>query len=346
MIGLSLFSKTNFRRVNCHAGENYLVRRITLMNVYEEVLQAEQRIRSYIRATPLDDSLALSQQSAAEVFLKLENLQHTGSFKVRGAMNKLLSLTPEEQARGVVTASTGNHGAATAFGLRTLNLAGTIFVPETASPTKVAAIQRYGARIETYGADCLETELYAQSYAREHGLTYISPYNDPQVVGGQGTLGVELMRQLEKIDAVFVAVGGGGLISGIAGYLKPVLPNVKIIGCLPENSPEMALAIKAGHHIQIEPKPTLSDGTAGGFEPGAITFELCQQLVDEYVLVREEEIAAALRWMLETHHQLIEGSAGVAIAGFQKFHEQYKGQNVVIVLCGANISLATLKQIL
>ena len=316
------------------------------MNVYDEVLQAEQRIRSFVRETPLEYSLALSQQCQAEVFLKLENLQHTGSFKVRGAMNKLLSLTPEEKARGVVTASTGNHGAATAFGLRTLNLAGTIFVPETASPTKVAAIQRYGARIETYGADCLETELYAQGYAREHGLTYISPYNDPQVIGGQGTIGVELERQSKKIDAVFVSVGGGGLISGIAGYLKQVLPEIKVIGCLPENSPEMALAIQAGHHVQIEPNPTLSDGTAGGFEPGAITFELCQRLVDEFVLVSEAEIAAAVRWMLETHHQLIEGSAGVAIAGFQKLHPQYKGQTVAIVLCGANISLTALKQIL
>ncbi len=317
------------------------------MNVYEEVLQAEQRIRSYVRETPLEYSLALSQQYAAEVFLKLENLQHTGSFKVRGAMNKLLSLTPEEQARGVVTASTGNHGAATAFGLRALQLSGTIFVPETASPTKVAAIKRYGARIETYGADCLETELYAQQYAEKNGLTYISPYNDPQVIGGQGTIGVELERQAEKIDAVFIAVGGGGLISGIAGYLKQALPgDVKVIGCLPENSPEMALAAQAGHHVQIEPKPTFSDGTAGGFEPGAITFELCQQFVDEYVLVSEGEIAAALRLALEAQHQLIEGSAGVAIAGFQKLHQEYKGQNVVIVLCGANISLATLKQIL
>ncbi len=317
------------------------------MNVHAEVLQAEQRIRPYVRETPLEYSLALSQQYDAEVFLKLENLQHTGSFKVRGAMNKLLSLTSEEKARGVVTASTGNHGAATAFGLRALHLTGTIFVPENAATTKIAAIKRYGARIETHGADCLETELYAQRYAEETGLTYISPYNDPQVIGGQGTIGVELKRQSEKIDAVFVSIGGGGLISGIAGYLKQALPNdVKIIGCLPENSPEMALAVQAGHHIQIEPKPTLSDGTAGGFEPGAITFELCQQLVDEYVLVSEEEIAAALRLILETQHQLIEGSAGVAIAGFQKLHSQCKGQNVVIVLCGANISLSTLKQIL
>jgi threonine dehydratase len=316
------------------------------MNVYEEVLAAEQRIRPYVRETPLDYSLALSQQYDAKVCLKLENLQHTGSFKLRGAMNKLLSLTSEEKARGVITASTGNHGAATAYGLRALQLSGTIFVPENASPTKVAAIQRYGANIETHGVNCLETELYAQKYAREHGLTYISPYNDPQVIAGQGTIGVEMMRQTEKIDAVFISVGGGGLISGIAGYLKQVIPAVKVIGCLPENSPEMAWAVKAGHHVQVEPKPTLSDGTAGGFEPGAMTFELCQQFVDEYVLVSEAEIAAALRWMLETHHQLIEGAAGVAIAGFEKLHQKFRGQTVVIVLCGANISLSTLKQVL
>lgn len=317
------------------------------MHVYEEVLQAEQRIRPYIRETPLEYSLALSQQYHAEVFLKLENLQHTGSFKVRGAMNKLLSLTPEEQARGIVTASTGNHGAATAFGLRTLDLKGTIFVPENAAPTKVAAIKRYGAKIETQGVDCLETEIHARQYATENGLVYISPYNDPQVIGGQGTIGFELERQAEKLDAVFVSVGGGGLISGIAGYLKQAVPHeVKVIGCLPENSPEMALAVQAGHHVQMEPKATLSDGTAGGFEPGAITFELCQQLVDEYVLVGEEEIAATLRLILETHHQLIEGSAGAAVAGFQKLHSQFIGQKVAIVLCGANISLATLKQLL
>lgn len=316
------------------------------MNVYEEVLQAEQRIRRYVRETPLEYSLALREQCDANVFLKLENLQHTGSFKVRGAMNKLLSLTPDEQARGVVTASTGNHGAAVAFGLRALQLPGTIFVPENAASTKVAAIKRYGAPIETHGVDCLATELYAQAYAREHGLTYISPYNDPQVIGGQGTIGVELLRQAEAIDAVFVSVGGGGLISGIAGYLKQALPAVKIIGCLPENSPEMALAVQAGHHVQMAPTPTLSDGTAGGFEPGAMTFALCQQLVDEYVLVREDEIATAIRWMLETHHQLIEGSAGVALAGLQKLPSPYSGQNVVVVLCGANISLTTLKQIL
>lgn len=316
------------------------------MNVYEEVLHAERRIRSYIRETPLEYSLALSQQYPADVFLKLENLQHTGSFKVRGAMNKLLSLTAEEKARGVVTASTGNHGAATAFGLRALNLAGTIFVPENASPTKVAAIKRYGATVESHGIDCLATEMYAQRFAREKGLVYISPYNDPQIIGGQGTIGVELERQSKKLDAVFVSVGGGGLISGIAGYLKQQLPGIKVIGCLPENSPEMALAVKAGHHVQLEPKPTLSDGTAGGFEPDAITFELCQRFVDEYVLVSEEEIAAALRLTLETHHHLIEGSAAVAIAGFQKLHRQFIGQNVAIVLCGANISLATLKQIL
>jgi threonine dehydratase len=317
------------------------------VNLSSEAIIAEQRIRPYLRETLLEHSLPLSESAGAQVFLKLENLQHTGSFKARGAMNKLLSLTPEEQRRGIVTASTGNHGAAVAFGLRTLNLPGIVFVPENASATKVAAIRRYGAEVRHHGATPLEAELYARRYAEKNDLIYISPYNDPAVIAGQGTIGVELARQCPHLDAVFIAVGGGGLISGVAGYLKAALQRpVSIIGCLPENSPEMAVSAQAGRFVVMESKPTLSDGTAGGFEPGAITFELCRALVDDYVLVTEAEIAAAMREFMETHHQMIEGAAGVALAGFAKLQDRFRRQNVVIIICGANISLATLKTIL
>jgi threonine dehydratase len=317
------------------------------VNLSSEAIIAEQRIRPYLRETLLEHSLPLSESAGAQVFLKLENLQHTGSFKARGAMNKLLSLTPEEQRRGIVTASTGNHGAAVAFGLRTLNLPGIVFVPENASATKVAAIRRYGAEVRHHGATPLEAELYTRRYAEKNDLIYISPYNDPAVIAGQGTIGVELARQCPHLDAVFIAVGGGGLISGVAGYLKAALPRpVSIIGCLPENSPEMALSVRAGRFVEMESKPTLSDGTAGGFEPGAITFDLCRALVDEYVLASEAEIAAAMRGFMETHHQMIEGAAGAALAGFAKLQDRFRQQNVVIVICGANISLATLKTIL
>lgn len=311
-----------------------------------EATQAEQRIRPYVRETPLEPALVLSQRGQGHVYLKLESLQPTGSFKLRGAMNKLLTLTPEQRAQGIVTASSGNHGAAVAYGLSRLGLQGQIFVPENASPVKVEMIRRFGAEVHSHGNDSGLTELYARDYADQHGMVYISPYNDEQIIAGQGTIGVELARQLDPIDAVFVTIGGGGLISGIAGYLKAARPGIKVIGCLPENSPVMAESVKAGRIIEMDSLPTLSDGSAGGIEPGAITFELCQKWVDDYVLVSEEEIKAAMRLAIETQHMLIEGAAGVAVAAYLKTAEQFPAQNVVIVICGANISLETLKSIL
>ncbi|HEU5014547.1 MAG TPA: threonine/serine dehydratase [Roseiflexaceae bacterium] len=314
-----------------------------MLDLFASIQQAEQRIRPYIRETPLEESLALSQISDADVLVKLENLQHTGSFKLRGALNKLLSLAPDERARGVVAASSGNHGAALAYALRLLGAHGTIFVPEHASPVKVAAMQRYGARVERHGDDSVITEAHARRYADEHGMAYVSPYNDLAVVSGQGTIGVELARQTEHLDAVFVSVGGGGLAAGIAGYLKTVWPHVRIVGCLPENSPVMARSVAAGQIVDMSSLPTLSDGTAGGIEPGAITFALCQQLIDEFVLVSEEQIAAAMRVFIEAHHMLIEGAAGVAVAGYSKQQQAWRGQRVAIIICGANISVSTLK---
>lgn len=317
-----------------------------MFDIKQEVVAAEKRIRSYIRQTPLDYSIALSHLSKANVYLKCENLQYTGSFKVRGAFSKLLSLTEAECRLGVVTASSGNHGAAVAFGLSKLGINGIVFVPEHASPTKVDNIRHYTSALEFYGTDTMHTEIHALQYAKEHQMIYVSPYNDPKVIGGQGTIALELTNQLTQIDAVFVAIGGGGLISGIAGYLKAVSPHTKIIGCLPENSPVMAECVKAGRIIEMETKPTLSDATAGGLEPGAITFEICQQYVDEFVLVSEDEIKQAIVSLIKTQHLLTEGAAGVALAAFLKHAQEYQNKNVVIILSGANISLEALKTVL
>ncbi len=314
--------------------------------VAKEVQNAELRIRPHIRETILDHSLYLSQLGKANVYCKLENLQFTGSFKARGAMNKVLSLTEEEQERGVVTASTGNHGAAVAFSLNKLNKTGTIFVPEIASKNKVEAIERMGAKVNFFGKDCVEAEAKAREFASQHEMTYISPYNDPQVACGQGTIGVELSQQLNQIDAVFVSLGGGGLISGIAGYLKSINPKIQVFGCSPENSQVMIQSVKAGEILDLPSLPTLSDGTAGGLEPGAITFPLCQALVDDYVTVTEEEIKKGLRLFMETHHMMIEGAAGVAVTSYLKICEQFEGKNVVIIICGANMSLEVLKSVL
>ncbi len=316
------------------------------MDILQEVLHAEERIRPYIRETMLERSAYLSHLGSANVHCKLENLQHTGSFKARGAMNKLLSLTPEERTRGVVTASTGNHGTAVARSASVLNASAIIFVTENASLSKVQAIERLGAEVRRYGEDCVVTEVHAREYAVRNRLAYVPPYNDPQVIGGQGTIGVELVRQLGEIDAVFVSLGGGGLISGIATYLKSVHPNVQIVGCSPENSPVMVRSVEAGRILELPSLPTLSDGTAGGLEARSITFELCRQLVSEYVTVTEDEIKASLRLFMEMHHMLIEGAAAVAIASYLKMRHRLVGNNVVIVICGANISLETLKGVL
>ena len=316
------------------------------VDVIKEVLQAERRIRRRIRETPLEYSYHLSEVASCNVYLKLENLQPTGSFKVRGALNKLLALTQEQRDRGVVTASSGNHGAAVAWVLSTLDAHGVVFVPEDASPTKVEAIQRFGAEVRRHALDVAITEEFARSYAETNRLEYISPYNDLHVIGGQGTIAVELARQLDQADALFVSVGGGGLISGVASYAKSAYDDVKVFGCLPQNSAVMAASVKAGRILKMESLPTLSDGTAGGIESGAITFDLCRKLVDDFILVSEEEIADAMRLFMASHHMMIEGAAGVAIASFLKTKEQFRDKNVVIVICGANISMDTLKTIL
>ncbi len=315
-------------------------------NILAEIIAAEQRIRPFIRETYLEPSPYFSDSTGAGVYLKCENLQHTGSFKARGALNKLLWLGDEARSRGVVTASTGNHGAAVAYALGQVGAQGIVFVPEQAASSKVETIERLGAEVRHYGTDSVEAEAYARQYAEGHGMTYVSPYNDPQIIAGQGTVGVELARQLDQIDAVFVAVGGGGLISGIAAYLKSLYPGLQIIGCSPENSQVMVQSIRAGQILDLPSSPTLSDGTAGGVEKDSITFPLCQALVDSFETVTEAEIARTLCQFLPVHHMLIEGSAAVPLAALQKRGQEFQAKNVVIVLCGGNIDLDTLKRIL
>jgi threonine dehydratase len=311
-----------------------------------DVPAAERRIRPHIRETPVERSPHLSEAGRADVWLKLENLQATGSFKLRGAMNKLLSLTPDERGRGIVTASSGNHGAAVACGLRVIGCRGVIYVPENCSPAKVANIRGYGAEIRTHATDSGVTEVHARRVAAENGQVYVSPYNDPVIVAGQGTVGLEIARQIPEVDVVYVALGGGGLISGIGGYLKSVRPGVAIVACSPENSAVMHHSVRAGRILAMESKPTLSDGTAGAVEEGAITLETCRRYVDRYILVTEEEIAAAMRLVIDRHHTLIEGAAGVAVAGYLKEAASVAGRTAAIVLCGANISRERLKEIL
>lgn len=317
-----------------------------MLDVKKAVLEAESRIRPYIFETQTLYAPAISKITNANIYLKCENLQYTGSFKVRGAFNKLLSLTQAEREKGIVTASSGNHGAAVAYGLNKLNLPGIIFLPENVSKAKVQNIENYCSQIKYYSTDCVQTELHALDYAKQHNMVYISPYNDPEVIGGQGTIALELLKQLKQIDAIFVPIGGGGLIAGIAGYIKSISPNTKIIGCMPENSPVMERSIQAGKIIEMDVLPTLSDATAGGIEPGAITFDLCQKYVDDYVLVSEQEIKNAMIMLLDTQHMLVEGAAGMTLACVLKSAKQFQNKNIAVILSGANISLDDLKSVL
>ena len=317
-----------------------------MTDLVSEIRDAHDRIRPYVRRTPAELSLPLSRMADGEVFLKLECFQETGTFKLRGATNRLLDLDEEGRRRGVVAASSGNHGLATAAAASRLGIPCIVFVPENASRTKVAGIQGRGVELRHHGEDCAETESYARRYADELGMIYVSPYNDPMVVAGQGTVGRELGEQVPRLDAVLVSVGGGGLASGVGSWLKSVRPNIEVIACSPEASPTMHLSLEAGRVVHPEIGPTLSDGTAGGLEDGAITLDICQRVVDWSVLVSEDAIAAAMRLMMARHHILVEGAAGVAVAGWAKERERLKGKRVAIVLCGANVSLDILRDVL
>lgn len=311
-----------------------------------DIVLGANRIGPNIRETPLDYSPYFSELTGANVYMKLENLQHTGSFKLRGAFNKLLLLTPEQRRAGCVAASSGNHGAAIAFAMKKLGVTGVIFVPEQTSSTKVDAITRAGGEVRFFGTDGLDTETHAREYANENDMVYLSPYNDADVIAGQGSIGVEIAKQLPKVDAVFIAVGGGGLISGVGSFLKSVNPAAEIVSCQPAASAVMTESVKAGEILDLPSEPTLSDGTAGGIEAGSLTFDICRDVVSKYVVVSEEQIAHAMREFIDSHHMLLEGAAGVAIAGFLEVADEYKEKNVVIIVCGGNISRETLKKII
>jgi threonine dehydratase len=311
-----------------------------------DIVLAANRIRRHIRETPLEHSPCFSQRTGANVYLKLENLQQTGSFKLRGAFNRLLTLTEEERQAGCVAASSGNHGAAVAWAMKELGVTGVIFVPEQTSETKVAAIRLAGGEVRHFGTDGLDTETRAREYARENGMVYLSPYNDEQVIAGQGSCGVEIARQLSPIDAVFVAVGGGGLIGGVGAFLKSVNPAVEIVSCQPAASRVMTESVAAGRILELPSLATLSDGTAGGIEADAVTFGLCRDLIDRFVVVDEDAIAAAMRDFIDSHHLLPEGAAGVAIAGFLAVAADYADKNVVIIVCGGNISREMLRKVI
>lgn len=304
-------------------------------------IAALQRIRTYIRETPLTQSRQLSESTRANVILKLENMQETGSFKLRGAANKLLTLPRDQAKRGVVAASNGNHALAVATIGRKLGLPVDVFVSELIHPSRRSRIEALQARVQAVSGDPLLAELAARREAERSGRTYVSPYNDTDVIEGQGTIAVEILRQLDEQgaagpDAIFVAVGGGGLIGGIGMHLDSAAPDTEVVGCWPENSPVLHECLRAGEIIEVPEKPTMSVSTAGGVEPGTVTFSIVRQVLDRSVLVTESEILDAARRIYRDDGQLIEGAAAVAVAAFLKSAGDYAGKTVAIVICGGN----------
>ena len=258
----------------------------------------------------------------------------------------MLTLSQSERERGIYAASTGNHGAAVAYACQKLDVPCVIYVPENSSEAKLANMKSFGAEIRVHGKDCMDGELKARKVADSTGGIYLSPYNDPEVVSGQGTISAEIASQCSGLDAVIVSVGGGGLISGVGGYLKSIWPDIEVIAASPENHAVMIHSLKAGEIIKIDPAPTISDGTAGGVEAGSVTFEMCQEFVDQMVLLTEQEIQDGIIQLIEKERILVEGAAGTAIAALIKKKNDLRGKRVGIIVCGRNISLEVLRKIL
>jgi threonine dehydratase len=309
-----------------------------MVDLGRQIVQAHDRIRAAVLETPLTPAPFLVAESDVRLLLKMENLQHTGSFKVRGATNKILSITPAQTRTGVIAASNGNHGLGVAAAAKGYGVFAEIYVSSHVSPAKAKRIEELGAVIRRAGTNPLEAELAGRHAAEQAGKVFISPYNDLDVIAGQGTIAVELQRQQAEIDAVFVAVGGGGLVGGIGTYMKMASPGVEIIGCWPENSRVLYESLKLGRIIDFPEEPTMSESTAGGLEPGSVTLNICKQVIDRCVLVTENEIAAAVRRVHDEKGWTIEGAAGVALAAFLKSAGKYRGKTVVVVICGGNVS--------
>ncbi|KAI0399290.1 threonine dehydratase [Xylaria palmicola] len=298
-------------------------------------VQARSRICDHIYQTPLVPSRTAKKPTNHDVLFKLENFQTTGSFKLRGAMSKLSAQLDHGR---LITASSGNHGIGAAFASHALSKQLTIVLPETVVPEKLEKIQSYGVGVILHGSETGLAEQHAQQLAKSEGYTYISPYNDPDIIAGQGTIGLEILEQCENVDNIFVSMGGGGLISGIGAVMKAFSPRTKIYGVAATNSKALAESMAAGRVVETEHYDTLADAVAGGIDADTITLPLAVSVVDHVIECGEEEIKAALRTLAFDENLIVEGSAALALAGFKKVAHTLTGHTSVIVLCGGNFN--------
>ena len=313
----------------------------TLADIYA----AKIRIAPYLWRTPLFTSGTLSSMTGTNLRLKAENLQRTGSFKTRGAINAVLQLSEEDRARGVVTFSAGNHGQALAYAARLAGVRCTVFMAENAVPTKIEAIRGYGAETR-FGPSIHEAFAAMERFAEETGALFISPFAGADIIAGQGTVGLEILEDFPEVEQIVVAVGGGGLLSGIAVAVKSIRPDVRIVGVEPEGACAMWLALRAGKPVQVEKIETIADGLAAPFTT-ELPLAIAQRYVDDVVLLSEDEILAAQRLILARTKQLVEpaGAAATAALLTNKAAVPY-GANTVAILSGGNIDLARLKSLL
>ncbi|TPL59380.1 pyridoxal-phosphate dependent enzyme [Mesorhizobium sp. B2-4-1] len=299
-------------------------------------VRAHARIRGHIAKTPLLGASAVGDAIGSTVLFKYENFQFTNSFKARGAFSKLTAMDDATGGRPFVTASSGNHGIASSFAASRLFRKLSVVLPHNVTKAKLARIRSFGVDVILHGDESGQSEAHARRLGEEKGLVYVSPYNDPDVVAGQGTIGLELLEEHSRIDNVFIAMGGGGLIGGIGAVMKAFSPRTRIIGCAAANSMALAASMEAGKVIDVEHLPTLADGVAGGMDEDSVTLGLARSVVDNVVICSEAEFAGALARLAIEEHLLVEGAAGLAMAGLMKHPERYRGQVNAIVLCGGN----------
>ena len=313
---------------------------------FSQIEQAAKRISGRVLNTPTPPSIPLSEITGSKIYCKLEYLQRTGSFKERGARNALELLTPEQRKRGIIAASAGNHALALAYHGQQLGMQVTVVMPQFAPLTKVMNCQKMGAKVLSHGSNISQAKEEADRLAGENGAIYIHGFDDPAIIAGQGTMGLEMASQVPDLDAVIVPIGGGGLIAGIALALKQLKPGVQIIGVEPESAASFSASLKAGHPVEVSLQPTLADGLSVP-KVGARAFALAKGLVDQVVTVSEQEIALAILRLMELEKAVVEGAGATPLAACLSGRlPLLKGKKVVLPLCGGNIDLTLLGRVL
>ena len=316
------------------------------MVTFADIEAARKRIAGAVSYSPCPPSIPLSETTGMEIFCKLDNLQRTGSFKERGARNALAQLSPEQQRRGIIAASAGNHAQALAYQGKLLGIPATVVMPKFAPLVKVSNCQELGATVVLHGKDFSEAKAHAHEVAKEKGLAYIDGYDDPAIIAGQGTMGLEIIEQTSDLEAVIVPVGGAGLVAGLSLAIKTLRPNVKIVAVEAENVASFSAALEAGKPTKIAMHPTLADGLAIP-QVGSNAFRIARPLVDLAVTVNEEQIALAILRLVELEKSVVEGAAATPLAACMSGKlKELAGKRMVLLICGGNIDPNVLSRVI